>query len=169
MQPQSAEVAPAPVVSGGELVLSPTTRFVNTTPHAVVLFVRDHSYLRLPADREHQLRLRAAPVQQVGKLLGNDAQQEVLPIYAPPQYTDIDGPVDQLRDETVLVSMLVGDYVRQHADDPRFANMTVLGPDTGPGNVVRGDGGEIVGTRALVCYHRPGGTAALAPPSSPLA
>lgn len=120
---------------------------INTTPHEIVVCGADNATIaRYPSDPSAQLRMKTSPMNELAPLNG------VVPVVSAPTYVSIDGPVAELLKRTLIVSMPVGEYIRQHRDDAEFESMRVYGPDTGPEGVVRDGSGRIVGTRRLVMY-----------------
>ena len=123
---------------------------INTTPHEIVVWgtgdASDTVIARFPPARDAQLRMKTTPVVKLPPL------NDVVPVVSAPAFVSFDGPVEDMLESTLIVSMPVGEFIRQNHDAPEFECMRVYGPDTGPDAVVRNDSGQIVGTGRLVLY-----------------
>ena len=127
-------------------------RLVNATPHAITLVSPDGSKRELPADKNFLLRLNEEPGVEQPDAHG-------LPVRSEPRWTGVGPmiPLPKSPDERVdlLVSMVVGQYFREHGIPshwPQNYVNAVYGPNTSPGSVVRGAGGQIEGTKELIRY-----------------
>ena len=123
---------------------------INTTPHDVHVHTPSGAVYTIASDPLRQLRMRqSAPSDApIELLLAPDVH---LSVTAAPQFTSIDGPMEELLESVILVSMPVGEFIRAHRADG-FEATVVLGPDTGPAGAVRDGAGRIVGTRGIVMY-----------------
>lgn len=122
-------------------------RVVNGTPHDVHVHLpggRIVTYAKQSGDPT--VRMTAAPQTPVGRLDDN------VPIVQSQTFTGVEGmPAPAEGQGPILVSMVVGDYLRKQG----FAGRLVVGPDSSPEGSVRDSGGRITGTRRLVYYTGP--------------
>ena len=73
-----------------------------------------------------------------------------IPVVPAPLFSDVVGlPSDEEFQPDILVSMPVGEFLRNH---PERYGGAVFGPDTGPDGVVRDQRGTILGTTRLLLY-----------------
>ena len=132
------------------LRLTASSKIINTTPHEIVICDCKGTPLhRYPSDPDHQLRVSSHVERNV---LGTAtyADGPAVLLSAAPVYTVINGPMQELLQSTLLVSMPVGEFIAKHPTE--FEEVVALGPDTGPDGVVRDASGRIVGTTALLVY-----------------
>jgi hypothetical protein len=79
-----------------------------------------------------------------------------IPVYNPPEYTDIVGIPEYLlknKEEKIgiIVSMPVGIFISEHRNDfPE--HISVYGPDTSPENVIRDEKRLVSGSYAFIKY-----------------
>lgn len=97
---------------------------------------------------EFSARLTQESQIQVGRITTTTGK--IIPVYSPQKFGPIEGLPsydDEKNCPDIIVPMLVGQKLQETGAWPG----AVLGPDTGMG-VVRGDKGQIVGTKWLVQY-----------------
>ena len=117
----------------------------NTTPHAIVV-VRTDGTQETIDKTSVQLRLSEAPAQTLD-VPGDYA------VIAPPVYTGLEGDVTAVPPGScIVVSAVVGEFLRNNGLPLELAGCTVVGPATGPANAVRSPSGALIGTNALVKY-----------------
>jgi len=143
-----------------ELELPPAKKFTigldfdvvyNAMPHDLNIQMPDGSMYTV-SKQDAVLRLTEAPAQVL--------QTTPVDIIAPPVYTGVELTVrgataDLLaipRGAHLLVSSLVGEYVRTNGLPVELATCAVFSPATGPAYAVRTSAGGIAGTKALVRY-----------------
>lgn len=115
---------------------------INTTPHDIHVFLKGGKQMVYPKS-SIETRMTAEPQVFVGDLADDT------PVYSAQKFTGVHGlPPDGK--EALLVSMVVGDYLR----DTGYMGRVILGPDSSPEGSVR-DNGHIVGTKRLVYYTGP--------------
>jgi hypothetical protein len=118
----------------------------NALPHATDIELVDGTRMHIEKSGV-VLRLTEAPPQELGEAAGG------VRVIAPPVYTGIEGDVDAIpAGAGVLVSALVGEYVRTNGVPPALATHALYAPATGPDFAVRTATGAITGTKALVRY-----------------
>jgi hypothetical protein len=123
----------------------------NAMPHDLNIRMPDGS-MRTVDKQDAVLRLAEAPAQTL--------QTSPVDVIAPPVYTGLEltvkgAPADLSaipNGAHLLVSALVGDYVRANGLPSELAACTVFSPATGPAYAVRTSTGGIIGTKALVQY-----------------
>lgn len=126
-------------------------RVYNAMPHALAIQMPDGS-MHTVAKTSGVLRLSEADAQSL--------QTEPAAVIAPPVYTGVELLVDNEpaslnqvpHDACLLVSALVGEYVRTNGLPAELVGCTVFSPATGPAYAVRSSTGAIIGTKALVRY-----------------
>ncbi len=117
---------------------------VNMTPHDICVYDNEEKtvIITFPASGYVCRCTSETPESQLPDRGG-------IPMIEAPRFRDVEGLPPSVSAPDVLVSMPVGEFLRDHPDWYRGA---VLGPDTGPGYAVRDDGGAIRGTTRLVLY-----------------
>lgn len=123
----------------------------NAMPHPMKIQLPDGTMHEVDKT-DSVLRLAEADAQSL--------QTEPAAVIAPPVYTGVEhllrGETADLalipRGSCLLVSALVGDYVRTHGLPEALVGCTVFSPATGPAYAVRTSTGVIIGTKALVRY-----------------
>lgn len=96
----------------------------------------------------------------------NDGQGDFvrgfLPVKAPVVYDKIEG-IEKLREHlkkyrgmynSIIVSMMVAEFMTEHKEDFADLNLRVLVPDSDPKNSVRDDKGMILGVKGFIDYGR---------------
>ena len=130
---------------------------LNTTPHAVNYYSKNEAGEFVMT----QTFPKSAYVSRLGETAGSldafNRSGEFLQKYphvAAPIYSGVEGlpPANEMNDKTVIVSMVVGNYLAANPNAISSTNTTFVGPDTGPQGVVRDDKGGILGTNRFVVY-----------------
>ena len=134
---------------------------VNCTPHDVHIAydIDGKQYqVTVPARREHTLRVEPTPQTIVGTVAiyqcdkgGQRTAEYAVPLLTAPSFVALGGTPPPPDTAAVLVSMPVGQFLATRPD--LLPRTRVLGPDTGPGSVVRDDNGQIVAVRKLLFYR----------------
>ena len=124
--------------------------FVNATPHPIKFFVDGKVVAEIPVWSKGTIRLGTKPAAQLGSIPVGTGE---IPVYPAPEFTGLEGPIEEARGRRVLVSMPVGQWIQQNKVlDGRLADIEVYGPDSGPKGRVSDANGNIIGTKALVRY-----------------
>lgn len=119
-------------------------KFVNRTPHAVVMIGASSRYGDLTfAPSGIVARAISAPQEPLGLVAADEDEGiEGIPLVSPPAFSDVVG-IDTEPEEHVIVSALAAPIAatkRKH----------VYSPDSGPESAVRNERGEIIGVRRLI-------------------
>jgi len=124
-------------------------RLLNFTPHQIVLYKGSEKIHTIPSSGN--IRLEEAPQKSNDEIYG-------VPVYIAPEYTGLEGVPEELYKKDgeeigIVVSMPVGLYLKMDLwNDTLPGRVRVFGPDTSPKSVVRGEGGVILGSTALIQY-----------------
>ena len=128
-------------------------KIVNLTPHDVHVVI---------AGSTEPITFRANGLE--ARLL-SEQQRELfvlsngVPVWTMQEFNGIqlNGELDERNVDTVLVSMPVGQYLREREGRfrPDGKQFHVCGPDTSPDAAMRDGAGRITGTRRLVLYYSP--------------
>ena len=121
---------------------------INATPHALSVFDGDRKLLYIPASGS---TIRLTKSRQSRKSLC--AMSKMVPVIVVTPFDGYDDPDNLLqKPNSILVSMVVAQYLRDH--HPEYEEKAIYVPDTGPGpmGAVRNALGQIIGTRQLILY-----------------
>jgi len=116
-------------------------RVFNAMPHAL--------HMTLPSGAECTVGTSGVVLRLTEAEAAHLLEDPVL-VVAPPTYTGIEGEMGKIPvGAAVLVSMLVGEYLRNNGLPPELAGCTIYSPATGTSHAVRSATGAIIGTKAL--------------------
>jgi hypothetical protein len=116
----------------------------NFTPHAIRIYTAPDQFIEIPP-QPNATRLDVSNFGSVHDSLYIDNVK--VPVIPPPRYVDVINLPNRNEHKHIVVSQLVAEYMSTHGYKEVFV---IYSPDTGPEAVVRGDRGEILGTRRLI-------------------
>lgn len=121
---------------------------INHTPHAIVIYKDDKVIHTFPTVAP-VLRLTEGTMSKWYFTPLQTENGNSIPVGGPPAYIGLSHVVKG----HILVSQIVAQYLKEHPEEVEaYGIKSVYVPDTGPGEVVRNDKGEIVGTKRLIKY-----------------
>jgi len=136
-----------PLMVGGVIEKMAEVKFVNLTPHAIVIFLPNGNKLEIPPSG--QVARVATYRNQVGTLSTPEGEIPLVRV----EYGEVEGLPERPEEGTVyIVSLVVAQAVKASPSLAALWTGRLLVPDTSPQGAVRDSEGRIIGVKALQVY-----------------